>query len=1013
LLVIVATDSAGNTASTNVIIDLVAQNINPYFNESYTVTVAEDIEVGTVILTIAAQDSEDELRYDWFSVEQSYGDFFVVDEFTGEISVNRQLDFESKSSFDFVLRATDTAGQYHVTKLEIFVSDVDEAPTDIELDPSSVEENSPLGTVVGQLSTVDPDDVAGDGQYTYSTTSSDFEIVGNEVVTKRADFDFESGNVEFNMDVTTTDSTGLSFTKTITINVLDVNEKPYNIALSQTTFSEDARVDTSIATVTRQDDDEGQTVLCSLASTADGTFEITNDNLVLKKPLDFETRPSLEITVVCVDDGTPTLASDPATFTIQVTDANDPPQDIHLSDASSVVAEDTEIGTIVNVVVATDFDKNAGDISFSLPEGYSTFVLGDMVSCTSNADTSRTCAVDLILNANLDYESSPEEVVEVTATDSNGSHATEDVVVSVGNVNEAPTGVEWVNGENTIEEESPVDTVVGHLRVIDQDAGQTFTFELTTEGSPFALASVSRRAVEGSTVAVVLRDPSALDYEDDSKNSFQISLRITDNGSPAQSAIVSTTIEVVDAPIRVTSSSATILVGESAPVGTTITSLTVSGADGASVTLTLADGSSSSFALSGTDVVVAQPLNYEVAQRATIRVVAQGHVFEFSVQITDEDDAPRFSQPSYSDIVVDDDARVGTTVVTVEAIDEDVGSEVSYSFASDVSPTIRDTFSIDETGRVRVVRSPSETQLAAGSHTFAVVASSGDLSSRADVTIDVRDDCFDNECTDSETCIDGYNVYECCAGRVCFTSSEENFASRSSASSSASTGLVAGIIVGVVAIIAIALVIMLIVRRNRQLPKSDIYSSGPATFSSNPTYSSVGASTFSPGVANPLYSWYNPDMSRQEASNFLMGATPGSFVVRDSKATPGWHILGVRTNCTVLHEKICLNDRGEYELMPSNGAKQPSFNAMPALVDHYTVAQNVPFVLSMGFSNPMYGTSDAATHQPHVGAPLEVDYSAPALPLKEKEFHAVSQLAASEDLYSNTAEARVALGSEV
>ncbi|MEL6558587.1 MAG: Ig-like domain-containing protein [Bacteroidota bacterium] len=86
-------------------------------------------------------------------------------------------------------------------------------PTDILLSASEIEENQPSGTVVGLLSSEDPN--FGD-DFTYSlvafgTVGSDntnFTIDGNQLKTA-APFDFEQGQTEFEIGIRTTDGGGL------------------------------------------------------------------------------------------------------------------------------------------------------------------------------------------------------------------------------------------------------------------------------------------------------------------------------------------------------------------------------------------------------------------------------------------------------------------------------------------------------------------------------------------------------------------------------------------------------------------------------------------------------------------------------------------------------------------------------------------------------------------------------------------------------------------------------------
>jgi hypothetical protein len=139
----------------------------------------------------------------------------------------------------------------------------------------------------------------------------------------------------------------------------------------------------------------------------------------------------------------------------------------------------------------------------------------------------------------------------------------------------------------------------------------------------------------------------------------------------------------------------------------------------------------------------------------------------------------------------------------------------------------------------------------------------------------------------------------------------------------------------------------------------------------NPAFGAGGASDeFTPGVANPLYDWYHPKMTRQECADHLDQKGDGAFVIRDSQATPGWHMLCVKTDGQVVHDKIRLTDNGKYELMPSmgDGAKQRQFDTIPELVEHYTVRQpGMAYQLTLGnpvtvdgVGNPMYGAGMGA-----------------------------------------------------
>ena len=108
------------------------------------------------------------------------------------------------------------------------MTNVNESPTDISLSNSSVAENQPSGTTVGNFTTTDPD--AGD-THTYTLVAgmgdvdnASFDIVGNQLRTK-ASFDYETKK-SYSIRVRSTDNGAgsLYFEKQFTITVTDVNE---------------------------------------------------------------------------------------------------------------------------------------------------------------------------------------------------------------------------------------------------------------------------------------------------------------------------------------------------------------------------------------------------------------------------------------------------------------------------------------------------------------------------------------------------------------------------------------------------------------------------------------------------------------------------------------------------------------------------------------------------------------------------------------------------------------------
>jgi RHS repeat-associated protein len=123
----------------------------------------------------------------------------------------------------FTVLATDIAGNTSSFSTIIYCFST---PTAINLTYNTVAENSDVGTVIGELSSIDPD--IGDA-HTYTlidTAGGRFKIVDNKLqVANGTLLDFET-NTQYKIIVQSTDANGLSKTQELTIGVTNVNEAP-------------------------------------------------------------------------------------------------------------------------------------------------------------------------------------------------------------------------------------------------------------------------------------------------------------------------------------------------------------------------------------------------------------------------------------------------------------------------------------------------------------------------------------------------------------------------------------------------------------------------------------------------------------------------------------------------------------------------------------------------------------------------------------------------------------------
>eukprot|EP00045_Choanoeca_perplexa_P016906 m.235077 g.235077 ORF g.235077 m.235077 type:complete len:1764 (+) comp17396_c0_seq1:73-5364(+) len=1026
VLLVQGRDNQGAVANMTVIVDLQQSDSSPLFAaDGYNFTVAEDAQVGSVVATVVATDAEtNQLRYSWLTQDPA----FVVNSSSGQIVVGQQLDFETKSQYLMLLRAQDTAGQFHITQVSINVTNVNEPPVEININASTVAENQPAGTVVGMLSAEDPEG----GPFVFTVTStSPFEVQGNFLVTTQP-LNFEQTPNEYTVSVQCQDPDSLSYTSQLIIQVTNVNEAPTNIQLGRTNFSESFPVG-ELTTVSVTDDDNSinptaQVVACSLADNNNGQFIIEDGILYLEHAFDFETAPTVQLTVVCADNGRPSRFSQPKTFTLTVTDANDGPEDIVFVPNGPVI-ETTPLNTVIGKVQAADYDTDASSVAFSFPDS-DLFGLTGTVTCIPGAVRGRVCTQDVNIKSALDFERQPLERVRVFATDDNGGRTETTLTVEVTNGNDPVTGAVWENDDNVAMENVTVGTIVGELVVQDDDRDQTYNFTLLNGTDILELVVDD---TDPSKVLVKVKDPAAFDYEQ-GEDSITFTIQISDDATPPEVTNVTQTIQLADEPLTASldpSSYKTNLVIAEADgeQGKIIGVISTKGNDQAlKVFPVLADNPY--VGLKGNNLVLKQDLNFEDVNELFLNITfydSTGPVSEpttITVTIVDSLEPPEFEHDLYTAEISDDEAT-GTTVSVspgpLVAVDPDAANlpvTLSINLAA-TDESIRQLFSLTEEGNLRLNTVPSTLKVEGGIHLLVITASEPGLpQTNVNVMVTVFDDCRDNLCISGEQCIDsGLSNYRCCDdGGSCLDKNGailRNQQSSKSSKANNNAGLIAGVVVAV-AILLVLCIFGFIYYQRTQASHKSIFdsSSGGIITSTNPTFRSPSVAASGQTVndlSNPMYaSFYRPDMSRAEATQELQGAPSGTFFVRDSQATPGWFVMGVRTDTEVRHEKIRCTETQQYQLVTGRVPEEPSFPSMPSLMNHYAQPQDaVPFVLRFQH-NPGYETVA------NLGTALPADKQAPAVPLKQSQVAAVNQLAQveSQDIYSNTNDARVAMAAQ-
>jgi VCBS repeat-containing protein len=503
---VTVTDAGGLSASQTFTIDVANVNEAPGALALSASEVAEHATGGTVVGTVSASDPDagDQLTY---SLTNDAGGRFAVDPNTGVITVapGAALDHESAAQHSIDVEVTDAGGLKATRSFAIGVTDVNEAPTAVDLDGSEVAEDATEGMVVGTVSASDPD--TGDALTYALTDDADgrFTIdpdTGVITVADGAALDHDAAP-QHSIEVTVTDAGGLSTTRTFTIDVINVNGAPSIAGLSAAAVVEGAPGGTVVGTVSATDPNPDDELTFALSDDADGRFTIDPDTGVITvaegASLDHEGAGQHDIEVEVTDaEG----LSVTRTFRVAVSNVNEAPSIAGL--AAGEIAEDASEGTVVGTVGANDPD--AGDAL--------TYALSDDADGRFAIDPN-TGIVTVASGAGLDFENAMEHDIEVEVTDAGGLSATRTFTIAVANVNEQPAL--QALSSNQVIEGAPDGTVVGIVSALDPDGDNALSFALSDDAG-------GRFAIDPETGAISVADGSQLNYEESDEHSIEVTV---------------------------------------------------------------------------------------------------------------------------------------------------------------------------------------------------------------------------------------------------------------------------------------------------------------------------------------------------------------------------------------------------------------------------------------------------------------------------------------------------------
>ena len=335
-------------------------------NVTAPLSISENQPSGTVVGQFQAVDPEGgALHFFLMSTHSSYNNDLFVMESNGTLKSAVEFDYETASEFVIQVGVMDTSNAttsaiFNVSVIDLNDSMANQGPQDlVSLQILQVEENQPVGTLVGEFNASDPD---GDSLFYFLTSgigddnNSLFTISGNQLRTNEI-FDFESYHT-LSIRVGVMDSEDITIDGNFTVIILDVendtvNQAPENLhAVSDLIVSQDHILGSLVGEFNATDPEGGALSFFLTDATPNNDnskFMITVDGeLKVEELLSFDENQTLSIVVGVRDEYNASMED---TFTVfyVIDDTNDSLDPFYFESTNLAIYENAEIGSEVDL----------------------------------------------------------------------------------------------------------------------------------------------------------------------------------------------------------------------------------------------------------------------------------------------------------------------------------------------------------------------------------------------------------------------------------------------------------------------------------------------------------------------------------------------------------------------------------------------------------------------------------------------------------------------------------------
>ncbi|XP_062381378.1 protocadherin alpha-8-like [Sardina pilchardus] len=333
----------------NVTITVLDTNDNPPVcsQELYTVTIPENVELGTVILRVQATDNDEgangALEYAMGTdLDPNLYDIFDLDSITGEIRVKGAIDFEITDLYKLDIQAIDNGQPPLNVECGVIIKilDVNDNTPEIEVTSlfTEVSEDAKLGTVISLISIIDKDSgingkvlcsLSGDVPFELKPSIQDnmFSLVTKQKLDRELVFYYDITITAFDFG-----QPPLSTFKTLSIQISDVNDNSPEFPQNplELYMFENNVPGAFIFSVSATDKDLNENAAISYQISRGAHSEMAsflninseNGKISALKSFDFETVKAFQFDVIAKDSGIPPLSSN-VTVKVFILDQND------------------------------------------------------------------------------------------------------------------------------------------------------------------------------------------------------------------------------------------------------------------------------------------------------------------------------------------------------------------------------------------------------------------------------------------------------------------------------------------------------------------------------------------------------------------------------------------------------------------------------------------------------------------------------------------------------------------